>query len=346
MGRSSLKNFFSVKNIEEYKVFTFFGFSFKFKNRLLAQKVEFYKALDDRSKEFEYKLCKYMPEEKYSEYLKDWFSLRTGQTLNLDNPVTFNEKIQWLKLHDSTPLKTRLADKYLVRDWIKEKVGEQYLIPLLGVWEKFDDIDFNKLPDKFVLKANHGCGWNIIVKDKSKFDKKEAQKKFDKWMQTNFAYCAGLELHYKNIKPLIIAEEYIEEVDSCAIDYKFICFDGNPELCWVSDKSKNIQERSFYNMDWVMQDIELVEPHKVQAKEPVEKPQNLAEMIKIAKELSRGFAFVRVDLYKLLDGTLKFGELTFTSASGVSKWSSYDIDKKLGDLINIEALKNSKVTGE
>lgn len=124
-----------------------------------------------------YNYYKNLSPDKYSEELKLWYKYNTGKTLNLDNPVTFNEKLQWLKLYDSTPLKTQLADKYLVRKWIKEKIGEEYLVPLLGVWDKFDDIDFTKLPNSFVLKANHGCGWNIIVKDKSKFNVQEARKK-------------------------------------------------------------------------------------------------------------------------------------------------------------------------
>ena len=133
-------------------------------------------------------------EKDFPQMLKKWYKKRTGRELNLENPQTFNEKIQWLKLYDNSPLKTKLADKYLVRDWIKQEIGEEYLIPLLGVWNSFDEIDFDKLPEQFVLKANHGCAWNIIVKDKSKFDKAKAKKKFDKWMRRNYAYKAGLEL--------------------------------------------------------------------------------------------------------------------------------------------------------
>ena len=169
--------------------------TFKATNKNLRKDYDYYRSLDPS---------------QYEEELKDWYKRRTKKELDLENPKTFNEKIQWLKLYDSTPIKTKLADKYLVREWVKEKIGEEYLVPLLGVWDKFDDIDFDKLPDKFVLKCNHGCGWNLIVTDKSKIDKVEAKKKFDKWMNTNFAFCNGLELHYKNIQPKIIAEEYLE----------------------------------------------------------------------------------------------------------------------------------------
>ena len=337
---------FSVKNKDIYKVITILGLEFKIKSQKLFEK-EVQRKFEQQENEikalrqhYNYKLCRYMPEEKYPEYLKDWFYRRTHTELNLENPQTFNEKIQWLKLYDSTPLKTRLADKYLVRDWVKEKIGEEYLIPLLGVWEKFDDIDFDKLPDKFVLKANHGCGWNIIVTDKNKFDKQEAKYKFDEWLHTNFAYTQGLELHYRDIKPLIIAEEYLESVDKSALDYKFMCFGGKPELCWVSNKYGDVQERSFYNMNWEMQNIQLIEKGKVQAKNPVLKPDNFDEMLDIVTKLCQGFVQVRVDIYKLNDGTLKFGEMTFTSASGTSKWSSYEIDKKLGDLTDLSQINN------
>ena len=215
-----LQQIFSLKNEDIHKVITVLGFKFKIKSNALICKHKIEQKTKQLESSFEYKLCKYLPAEKYPEYLKDWFYRRTGEELNLENPQTFNEKIQWLKLYDSTPLKTKLADKYLVRDWVKEKIGEEYLIPLLGVWENFDDIDFDKLPDKFVLKANHGSAWNIIVTDKNSFDKKSAKQKFDKWLHTDYSI-KSFELHYKNIKPLIIAEEYIEADDGDLKDYKF-----------------------------------------------------------------------------------------------------------------------------
>ena len=158
-----------------------------------------------------YLIQKYAPESKYPELLCDWYYETCEKALDLSRPRTYNEKVQWLKLYDTTPLKTRLSDKYLVRQWISEKIGDQYLIPLLGAWDHFDEIDFDALPNQFVLKANHGCGWLVIVKDKNKFNRGDAKKKFDYWMHTNFAYCAGLELQYRDIKPKIIAERYLED---------------------------------------------------------------------------------------------------------------------------------------
>lgn len=140
----------------------------------------------------------------------------------MENPQTFNEKIQWLKLYDSTPEKTFLADKYQVRNYIRQTIGEKYLVPLLGVYSKFDDIDFENLPDKFVLKCNHGSGMNVIVADKSAINKKNLKAKFDKWMRENFGFVKGLQLHYNYIPHKIIAEEYISPLT----DYKFYCYNG------------------------------------------------------------------------------------------------------------------------
>lgn len=139
-----------------------------------------------------------IPKCLYPLLLKGWFRIHRGYKLNLKQPERFTEKIQWLKLYDTTPLKTRLSDKYSVRSWVAERIGEEYLIPLLGVWDRFEDIDFDKLPDQFVLKANHGCAMNIIVRDKSKFNQREAQKKFKTWMKMNFAYRSGFEMQYKD----------------------------------------------------------------------------------------------------------------------------------------------------
>ena len=300
----------------------------KLENKLIAQAV----AQNEAKKDFEYKLCKYMPEEKYPEYLKDWFYIRTGNILNIENPQTFNEKIQWLKLYDKNPLKSRLADKYLVRDWVKEKIGEEYLIPLIGVWEKFEDIDFDKLPDKFVLKANHGSGWNIIVTDKQKFDKEDAKQKFDEWLHTNFAFKAGLELHYKDIKPLIIAEKYIENDNQDLYDYKIWCFDGKAKYIQFLSERKEGLKMVFYDTEWNKQDFVYSYPRN---EKDIEKPKNLELLLTLAEKLAQGFSHVRVDFYILNDGSIKFGEMTFTSMSGVCKWVPNDTNKVMGDLIAI-----------
>ena len=273
-----------------------------------------------------------LPPKKYQEELKLWYKQVMKEELDLDNPKTYNEKIQWMKLYDSTPLKTRLADKYLVRAWVKQKIGGEYLIPLLGVWDSFDEIDFDKLPNQFVLKANHGCGWNIIVKDKSTFDKEEARKKFDVWMHTNFAFRAGLELHYMNIPPKIIAEEYLENNDDDLYDYKVFCFNGKAEsVMFLSDRKQELK-MSFYDLQWNKLPFVYSYP---QNPDEVPKPKNLELMINLAEKLAEGFPHVRVDFYVLNNGSIKFGEMTFTSASGTCKWNIPEQDKVYGDLITL-----------
>lgn len=290
-------------------------------------------------------------------YLKVWFFKKTGKILNLDNPKTFNEKIQWMKLYDSTPIKTRLADKYLVRDWVKEKIGkafaqnpenqaevdaegEQYLIPLLGVWDNFDDIDFDKLPDRFVLKCNHGCAYNIIVKDKSKFDIEKARKKVDKWMKENYAYRKGLQMQYRDIPPKITAEEYIEDSNKELNDYKILCFNGKPEFIWIDQGRFGDRTENIYNMKWELQPFLLTYPN---SKAEVPPPQNFEKMIEIAKVLSEGFAQVRVDFYNV-DGKIYFGEMTFTSCNGIDKFIPESYNTVLGDMIKLPELKEPELT--
>ena len=281
----------------------------------------------------------------YRKNLEDWYKRVMKEELNLDNPQTFNEKIQWLKLYDSTPIKTKLADKYLVRDWVKDKIGEEYLIPLLGVYDKFEDIDFDKLPNKFVIKCNHGCAYNIIVKDKSKLDLSDVKAKLDKWMNENFAFKWGVELHYRDIQPKIIIEKFIENKTSGDLyDYKFWCFNGKVHyIQFLSERNLDGLKMAFYDKDWKKQHF--VYSHPLDKKN-IQKPDNLQKMIELAEKLSQGFNHVRVDFYRLDDGTIYFGEMTFTSASGSCKWNDEKINKHLGNLIKIPKLAYNIDTGE
>lgn len=247
-------------------------------------------------------------EQEIREGLKKWFDYYTGESLNFDNPLSFNQKLQWLKLYDSTEEKGRLADKYLVREWVKEKIGEQYLIPCLGVWDKFEDIDFESLPIEFVLKTNHGSSTNVIVNDKAKINKTELKLRFQRWLSTNYALKMGFELHYGLIKPIIICEKYM---GNNLTDYKLFCFDGKPEFFWVDTGRFSVHKRNTYDLNWnelpfVIDNFDRVD---------VKKPANLEKMITLAKSLSEGFSFVRVDFYEI-KGKLYFGEMTFTSSSG------------------------------
>ena len=285
---------------------------------------------------FKLSLAKNMDEKDLPELLKKWYKKRTGRELNLENPKSFNEKIQWLKLYDNSPLKTKLADKYLVREWIKENLGEEYLIPLLGVYDSFDEIDFDKLPDKFVLKANHGCAWNIIVKDKQKFDKNKAKKKFDKWMKRNYALKAGFEMQYKDIPPKIVAEAFIQDSKGELNDYKVLSFNGEPKFIWIDQGRFSNRTENIYDTEWNLQPFLLTYEN---SKEEVPPPKNLETMIEFARKLSKDFALVRVDFYNV-DGKIYFGEMTFTSASGVDVFKPAEYDLKLGEMLELPKNKD------
>lgn len=279
----------------------------------------------------------------YKSELENWWYRIKKYALNLNNPRTFNEKIQWLKLYDSTPIKTRLADKYLVRDWVKEKIGEEYLIPLLGVYDKFEDIDFDKLPNQFVMKCNHGSGWNIIVKDKSKLDLKEAKEKLNEWMSANYAFKCGYELHYRDITPKIVIEKFLNEISESLYDYRFFCCNGKVEQIWLDVHSGTPEhKRKIYDRNWNELNIIVKWPR---LKTNIKKPENLEKMIALSEKMSKEFAFVRVDFYDIND-KIYFGEMTFTSMSGTGKFEPAIEDLKLGNMIKLPKLAYNIDTGE
>lgn len=267
----------------------------------------------------------------YVKGLKLWYSNQTKKVLNLDNPKTYTEKIQWIKLYDIDYLKTNLTDKYLVREWVKKKIGEKYLIPLLGVWDQFKNIDFNKLPNKFVLKCNHGCNMNIIVLDKNKFNINEAEKKINHWMKINYAFFYGLELQYKNINRKIIAEEYIENDNNNINDYKIWCFDGKVDTIMVISERNKKKKYAFYDKNWNL----LPFYYSNFQEKKFDRPKNLNELIKISEILSKGFKHVRTDFYILNNGTIKFGEMTFTPNSGIVNFLKEEYNEYFGNKIKI-----------
>lgn len=289
----------------------------------------------DKSQNFMYDFNAKLLPNQYEKQLKKIYHMKTGKKLNLNNPRSFNEKIQWLKLYDTTPLKTKLADKYLVRGWIEEKIGEKYLIPLIGRFDSLNDIDIDVLPEKFVLKANHGSGCNMIVKNKKELDWMEAKRNFEKWMSINYAWMQGLELQYKDIKPMILIEEYIENNGNNLFDYKIYCFNGKAKYIQVMgdrDIKKHLAKEAFYNVDWKKQDFTQTYP---QYENENIRPKNLEEMIKIAEILAEDFTYVRVDLYELDDGTIKFGEMTFTPTSGFDNWKPEKMNFILGEMMKL-----------
>jgi len=259
-----------------------------------------------------------------------------GHSLDWSNLVTYTEKMQWEKMYRRDPIKTQLTDKYAVRAWVAERIGEEYLVPLLGVWDKFEEIDFNKLPQQFVLKTNHGSGTNVIVKDKRQLNLKRTKCIINDWMRIDFGYFTGFELHYSEIPRRIIAEKYLETDRGELQDYKFLCFDGKTHYCWVDMGRYSTHTRNVYDLDWNLQPWN--QAFYGVSKEPIPKPRNFEKMIELATVLSAGFSHVRVDLYNV-DGRIYFGEMTFTNGSGLDPIVPQEYDRMLGDLWRIDTSK-------
>ena len=265
------------------------------------------------------------------------YQRRMGKPLDLNNVKTFTEKLWWIKLYDATPLKSRLADKFLVRRWVADKIGEQYLIPLLGVWDDFDDIDFDELPDQFVLKCNHGAGMNIIVRDKKSFDKRNAREKLNAWLAVDYSAQLGLELHYTRIKRKIIAEKFMTNGDLPDLtDYKFSCFNGKINHCKVISGHTTDLRLDYFDMNWHRLKFEQKTNPNSDHPERIPPPKNFELMTKLAATLSEGFAFVRVDFYEI-DGKVYFGEMTFTPGAGHFYYKSAGTDEYLGSLLKLPA---------
>lgn len=269
--------------------------------------------------------------EEWEGALAEWYQIRTGEELDYENPQNFNQKIQWIKMRGITPEMQLLVDKYRVRPWVKEKIGEQYLIPLIGVWERAEEIDFDQLPNQFVLKANHGCKWNIIVRDKRKLDVEDTRKKLKDWLSIDYAFFNGMEMQYHEMKPCIIAETYMENDNQELHDYKVYCFSGKPTyIQFMTDRKKKLRG-AFFDTDWIQQPFN----NRESVEEKITRPENLQELLNLSEKLSEGFPFARVDFYRLNDGSWKFGEMTFTPASGLSKWKPAEYNKILGDKIQL-----------
>ena len=273
-----------------------------------------------------------LPTAEYPKRIEAEYQKALGHRLDWDHLQTYTEKMQWEKLYDKNPLKAVLADKYRVREWVENRIGKEYLIPLLGVWDSFDDIDFNGLPAQFVLKTNHGSGTNLIVKDKEKLNIKRTKRMFDDWMKMNYAFTNGLELHYKDIPRKIIAEEYIKTEQGELHDYKFLCFDGKPCFCWVDLDRYTKHTRKVFNIQWEAQPW--TQAHFEIADYDIPKPQNYDQMVEIAAALSEGFSHVRVDLYNV-SGKIYFGEMTFTNESEFSPIIPEEYDEVLGKYWNL-----------
>lgn len=268
---------------------------------------------------------RFLPDEMY---IQLYYFANFKKLCNLKNPTTYNEKLNWLKLHDRNPLYTTLVDKYAVKEYVAKIIGEGYIIPTLGVWEHFDEIDFDSLPSQFVLKCTHDSEGLVIVKEKSALDKSAAKDKIENCLRQNFYYI-GREWPYKDVKPRIIAEKYMEDhVEGELRDYKFFCFNGEPKTMFVaSDRASDHVKFDYFDLDFNHLNIKQKYPH---AEQPLRKPETFEKMIELARTLSKGFPHVRVDFYEV-DGHLYFGELTLYHFSGFTPFEPNEWDNVFGD---------------
>lgn len=272
-------------------------------------------------------------------YLRIRNVICNGQKLRLDPPISFSEKIYWLKLHNKKQEFTKMVDKYEVKKWISSILGEEYLIPTLGVWNNFDEIDFESLPNRFVLKCTHDSGGLVVCKDKTTFDLKKARKKIKKSLRRNY-YLWTREYPYKDVKPRVIAEKFMEDEEYDDLtDYKFFCFNGKAKYCQVISNRNTDESIDFYDRDWNHQpfigllntDCRIHYALKEQ-----KAPECYSKMLEIADSLALKInsPFVRIDQY-CVRGQIYFGEITFFPAGGNGKFMPLEWNEKIGSMIDL-----------
>lgn len=255
-----------------------------------------------------------------------------GHYPNIDNPQLFSEKMQWLKLHYRNDLMPVVADKYMVREYLTS-LGYAYLLnDLIAVYETIDDIKLDDLPDKFVLKASHSSGWNLVVKDKQHFHWKMAAMNMRYWLDNSIDW-DGREWHYGKMKPRVVCEKYLEDKSGGLMDYKFFCFNGEPHFMQLNvDRGLPTATQNYYNLNWDLLPFGKSLPHNPHIK--VEKPLHFEEMVKLARELSKPFPFVRVDFYEAND-RIYFGEFTFFPCSGMPDFIPSNWDRNVGEMLTL-----------
>lgn len=278
------------------------------------------------------KLVYVLPDEWYI-YLR--FKHRVGYWPHLNNPRSFNEKLQWLKLHDIHPEYTQMVDKIEAKKYVESIIGGgKYIIPTLGIWNSVEDIEWDKLPSQFVIKVSSDSGGIVVCKDKSKLDIEKAKKKLSNGWGKNY-YLFNKEYPYKNCSPRIIAEKYMEDESGYELkDYKIFCFNGEPKILFVASDRQKVGEDTkfdFFDLDWNHLPFTNGHPN---SKEHIAKPKNFDEMLEIAKKLSAGIPQVRIDLYNC-NGKIYFGEITFFHWSGMTAFDPVEWDFKLGKMIKL-----------
>ena len=269
---------------------------------------------------------------KDEQYLKILFRLRVGYKLNLTHPETYNEKLQWLKLNYQNKLLTSFVDKYEAKNYVKNLIGDKFIIPTINVWDSFDKINFNDLPNQFVLKTTHDQGGVVICEDKNTFNIAKARKIINKHLKTNH-FLLSREWPYKNVKPRIIAEKYmIDEENKELPDYKFFCFDGIPKALFIATE-RQTGDVKFDFFDINFNYLDFTQIHK-QSNKTLKKPKNFNQMVELAKILSKGLPHVRIDFYNI-NGKIYFGEFTFFHHGGLEPFHPSKWDNIFGDWIKL-----------
>lgn len=293
-------------------------------------------------KKFIYRIVKnfkFLPKELF---LKIRYEYYTGKKLDLINPVEFNEKIQWLEMYYHVPILTQLADKYAVREYVSQKIGKQYLNDLLGVYSNVSEIDFKSFPRRFVLKGTHGSSTNLIVEDKSQLNLVKVKKELKKWMKHDQYKKVGFEWAYKNIKPRIICEAFLEDdTTDHLIDYKFHCFNGKTKFVFISLDETAYNKHYFYDINWNKLAISKSQKKSVPIK--LEKPSNFDEMIHLSEILADKLPFVRVDFYSIKGKTI-FGEMTFYPVDGRKDFYPDKYNKIIGDYLELPKIPQGQKT--
>ena len=280
-----------------------------------------------------FEISKLLPD---SVYLRIKFRRVMGRKLNLNNPQTFNEKLQWLKIHDHNPDYINLVDKYEVKKIVAEKIGREHIIPTLGIWNSFEEIDFCSLPEQFVLKCTHDSGSIVICNDKTTFDYNGAKKKLSNFLKKNY-YWNHREWPYKKVKPRILAEILLEnntEENSGLIDYKIHCFHGQPQIvlvCCDRFSDRGLTE-DFFDLNWNHLDVQREKHGNAETK--IARPEALNEMLAIAERLSQDLTFLRVDFY-VINRRVYFGECTFYPAAGFERFVPDSFDAEMGGWIHL-----------
>jgi len=273
-------------------------------------------------------------------YIKIYYEYYVGKKLNLKNPIEFNQKLQWLKAYYKPPILTQLVDKYSVREYVSEQVGDSYLNDLIAVYDCVSEINFKALPEQFVMKAVHGYHFNILVPDKSKLNVLKSKLLLTKWMHKNQYYRGGLEWAYKNVKPRIIVEKYLTQIGKESIsDYKVFCFSGVPRFIQVDVDRTVGHARSYYDMDWKKLEFDTEGINAFSGE--IACPPNYEKMVQVAIKLAGRFPFVRVDLYNL-DGKILFGEMTFYPTDGRMDFTPDHYNTVIGNYLTLPNIPEGK----